>query len=236
MPQVAAICVVCGGEFLAYASAHRKYCSPRCSHKATGDAWLDGTRPHPVKKRRGVTIPCANCGTPFYHRASEDTRFCSLVCTNAWQSRNRVKLTCQTCGKEFERSPSVAARQTHCSMRCKANDVARPVGRTHNGRPVRYDHAGYVLVWEPEHPNKTLKGWQGEHRLVAEAVLGRILKSDEHVHHINGIKDDNRPENLQVMDALDHAALSSNDYHQGVRDALVELAAYRARYGPLDKE
>ena len=82
----------------------------------------------------------------------------------------------------------------------------RPLDRLYNGLPARMDARGYVMLYEPEHPNKSYHGWQPEHRLVVERALGRYLRSDEAVHHINGVKDDNRLENLEVMDATDHAA------------------------------
>jgi len=56
---------------------------------------------------------------------------------------------------------------------------------------------GYVLIF-------TIDGWQLEHRHIIESKLGRSLLPSEFVHHINGIKSDNRLENLQVLNRTDH--------------------------------
>lgn len=55
---------------------------------------------------------------------------------------------------------------------------------------------GYVLVYHPEHPMADVNGEVYEHRLVMAEKLGRLLEPGEVVHHVNGVRDDNHPDNL----------------------------------------
>ena len=54
------------------------------------------------------------------------------------------------------------------------------------------------MLRAPEHPRATSSPYVFEHILVAESVIGRYLVEGESVHHLNGIRDDNRPENLEL--------------------------------------
>lgn len=65
------------------------------------------------------------------------------------------------------------------------------------GRIVDVD--GYILVKSPDHPHKDRHGYVREHRLVVEQHLGRYLLPTEVVHHIDGNKQNNTPENLEVF-------------------------------------
>lgn len=66
------------------------------------------------------------------------------------------------------------------------------------GTGINTTSDGYIRLLKPEHPNASQKGYVQEHHLVMEKMIGRYLVSPENVHHINGVRDDNRPENLEL--------------------------------------
>ena len=93
-------------------------------------------------------------------------------------------------------------------------------------RPVisgRIKTQGYVLLKRKDHPRANSGGYVYEHRLVMEALLGRYLEPDEQVHHKNGVRDDNRPENLELW-------VTKQPPGQRVRDLVPWAREILARY------
>jgi hypothetical protein len=98
------------------------------------------------------------------------------------------------------------------TLRRRLHSYAVPVRP--RGQPLRkhlpnggktIDKHGYVLVLAPlDHPHPNSAGYIREHRLVMEQHMERYLNSEEVVHHRNGIKDDNRLENLRLYAAHSH--------------------------------
>lgn len=70
----------------------------------------------------------------------------------------------------------------------------------------RYKDNGYVFIHNKKHP-KNKKGYVLEHRLVVEKNIGRYLKPDEMIHHINEIRHDNRINNLKIVSRSEHSKI-----------------------------
>lgn len=119
--------------------------------------------------------------------------------------------TCQRCGEDFPviasaRKP-VLQRGIFCGRTCSGLSrenigIGRSRERALAWRGGRHERRGYVYIYAPDHHSlqggHTTCKYVREHRLVMEQVLGRNLMPNEEVHHKNGIKDDNRPENLEL--------------------------------------
>ena len=116
-----------------------------------------------------------------------------------------MKHICQACQKEFK---SPHSTRKYCSRSCYFTTRTGKNNPLWGGGKKRYIH-GYVWCYTPiGHPrrksNQVNKYRIQEHRLVMEKHLGRYLESHELVHHLNGIKDDNRIDNLVVISRAGH--------------------------------
>lgn len=141
---------------------------------------------------------------------------------------SRIWLACIDCGKQ--RWVRLSHRQPK-HMRCR--DCARKaIGLEERGENHPFWHGGRIITSDDyiavyiDRDNfffpmvgKTFK-WGGyvlEHRLVMAKHLGRCLQRWEQVHHKNGIKDDNRIENLELTTNGSHSRQHSKGYRDGFR-------------------
>lgn len=102
---------------------------------------------------------------------------------------------CKECGQPVKRRV-----RKFCSHKCKGAARGRELRKPEMWRAP--NKRGYVegTVWQPDGTQRAVK----QHRYVMEQHLGRPLRPDEDVHHVNGIKHDNRVENLRVIEHGEH--------------------------------
>ncbi len=162
---------------------------------------------------------CQECNKDF-NPPKYNSKYCSIDCKDKaknkriWARRVIKKpytKNCLWCKKEFT-SPNI--NYNLCSDVCRKlsfsskqkkfldipqclEEASRKLDKT----------LGYVRVYVPMHPEANTWGYVYEHRVIAEQIVGRCLDKNEIVHHKNGKRWDNRPENLEVMDKNEHAKM-----------------------------
>lgn len=154
-------------------------------------------------------------------------RFCSKRCCQ--QSRNPRRprgyfgpLTCMADGCERQAFAYGYCRG-HGQRFSKHGDVRAdlPLGYRKGGGWITAE--GYRMLTIPDHPNANGTGRIAEHRFVMSKVLGRPLAPGETVHHRNGVKTDNRPENLELRAGAHGVGANVLDL---VQDAIKTLLRY----------
>ena len=139
------------------------------------------------------------------HWEKGEGRYCSRKCKGK-SKQKREAINCRHCRKKMFQVPSKPRK--YCSHSCHASSQIAEKHSVFRGKIAI--KRGYYFVYFPEHPN-TKTGRVKLSILVAEKYLKRFLKKGEHIHHINGNKLDDRPENLYVTSASEHAVIHGND-------------------------
>lgn len=196
--------------------AKRKFCSQACV----------GASRKSVLKTEWVQIACVQCRAMFAvtpSRAKSGRRkYCSKVCHNRAHnvpSRRGVRHTDEARAKMSTATSGTQIREKSSQWK--------------GGRYV--DTAGYAHVMVAALPAEqasvaaalTKRLYVLEHRLVASLSLNRPVTADEVVHHVNGVKTDNRPENLFVISRKAHSA-QHREMERELHALRVEVAKLRA--------
>lgn len=140
---------------------------------------------------------CDKCGDVFFvirNRFTDGGSYCSKTCSGiARRGITLEKRNCKRCQVEFQCRPFES--KSFCSNKCgSSNRWESSVGRE------RYtDYNGYIKIRARNHPRASKYGKHvAEHAIVMENMLGRFLAPGENVHHKNGIRTDNHPDNLEL--------------------------------------
>ena len=183
---------------------------------------------HAVKvKQREVELVCHDCGVLFVRsgtngfrdqRTGQRTFRCKPCSNERRRANNRQRQARQlsehrASPNRFCQHPDGCSKPTmsphirYCSMHQQRLSATGSLGPAKSLRPGgrRIDKSGYAYV-----------GNRPEHRLVMEQMLGRPLERWENVHHINGIRHDNRPENLELWVRAQPAGQRAKDLAEWV--------------------
>ena len=153
-----------------------------------------------------------------------------------------VWLGCENCGKE--RWVRIVKGKPYRNNLCQSCSQRGEHSGCWKGGRFKDKSNGYVLIkLQPDdffYPMQTGMGYVFEHRLVMAKHLGRCLQSWEWVHHKNGIKDDNRIENLELTTKGNHSRQHGKGYRDGYAKGLQDgrlkkIQKLKARIAELEQ-
>jgi hypothetical protein len=154
----------------------------------------EGPAPTPLRPFYGTQGPCRFDGCPKPRAAGG---FCAGHAAQYYGGRPLAPLFKPKVGCDFPGCTKRHFALGYCQGHWRHLRLKRPLTplREKSGRIIS---RGYVLIFEPTHPNAHKTGYVAEHTKVMAAMLGRPLERFEEVHHRNGIRSDNRSENLEL--------------------------------------
>lgn len=151
-----------------------------------------------VPRRNSARIHSACCRIVAHRRGTFPQ--CATMKTCNVKNCSRDVVAKGLCKSHYQRLRNFGSVRADVSLVRDRTGKNNPKWR--GGKTIAPD--GRVLVYSPNHPFPNWKNYVYRYRLVVEASLGRYLRRDEIVHHINGVCNDDRLENLQVMSQSEH--------------------------------
>lgn len=162
----------------------RGWCSSHYARwRQNGDVRAD----QPLEGTTGYTT-CGRC-----HRDKPRTQYAPgsdwcKRCVTTHNTNRRYGRTCSECGASITNYAKTGLCVPCNGISRRKNTVRRMINAS-----------GYAMLSGYRgHPRANDKGYVLEHVIVMSNLLGRDLFPGENVHHKNGVKDDNRPENLEL--------------------------------------